>query len=155
MICHSCGIEAPTMKASFYQNIGALVVRWHKSVNGRLCKNCINKSFRDFTLTTLFLGWWGVLSFILTPIFLINNIFYFIKTRKLAPVPLAARKPTLTEGDIERIKPHAQDIILRLNANEDLDDVSKDVAMRAGVTPGQVAIFVIALAQAAQNNKNV
>jgi hypothetical protein len=31
-ICQACGCVAPTKYVEFYQNIGALVMRYHKSV---------------------------------------------------------------------------------------------------------------------------
>src|SRR5690348_3363071 len=83
MICQTCGLQGPTMPVKFFQNIGALVIRFHKSVRGNLCKGCINKYFRQFTVTTLFLGWWGIISFIVTPIFLCINLYYFFTTRSL------------------------------------------------------------------------
>jgi hypothetical protein len=36
MICQHCGVEAETKYVSFHQNIGALVVRFSKSIEGRL-----------------------------------------------------------------------------------------------------------------------
>jgi hypothetical protein len=43
--CQSCGVEAPTKYVEFYQNIGALFMRFSKSIKGILCKNCINHCF--------------------------------------------------------------------------------------------------------------
>ncbi|OWK45187.1 hypothetical protein FRUB_01518 [Fimbriiglobus ruber] len=34
MICQDCGVEAETKHVSFHQNIGALVVRFPKSIEG-------------------------------------------------------------------------------------------------------------------------
>lgn len=39
MICQSCGVEAPTKYVAFYQNIGALVMRFTRSAEGRMCKS--------------------------------------------------------------------------------------------------------------------
>jgi hypothetical protein len=73
-MCQACGAKAPTKYVEFYQNIGALVMRFSKSIKGELCKQCINKHFWEFTLVTLIGGWWGVVSFIMTPFLLLNNI---------------------------------------------------------------------------------
>jgi len=81
--CQSCGIYGPTKYVEFYQNIGMLVQRRYQSIKGKLCKNCINKNFRQFTLTTLFLGWWGTISFLVTPFYLINNVFRYITSLRL------------------------------------------------------------------------
>ena len=58
MICQCCGVEAPTKYVAFYQNIGALVMRFTNSMEGNLCKSCIHSTFWKFTLTNTTLGWW-------------------------------------------------------------------------------------------------
>src|SRR5262249_39751325 len=45
------------------------------------------------TLTTLFLGWWGVLSFFATPFILINNVARYASCRGMAPPPARASGP--------------------------------------------------------------
>jgi hypothetical protein len=80
--CQLCGDYAPIKYVEFYQNVGMFLARQSKSIKGKLCKNCINKNFWDFTLTTLFLGWWGIISFFITPFYLLNNIFrYLVRIR--------------------------------------------------------------------------
>ena len=78
MYCQACGAEAPTRYVEFYQNIGALVVRFPSSIKGHLCKSCIHHYFWKCTLTTLALGWWGLISLIVTPFFILNNIFRYV-----------------------------------------------------------------------------
>jgi len=87
--CEACGVQAPIKYVEFYQNTGALVMRFHKSIKGRLCKNCIDEYFWQFTGTTLLLGWWGVISFIVTPFILLNNFFRYLST-------LGMEKPILS-----------------------------------------------------------
>jgi hypothetical protein len=76
--CQACGLEAPTKYVAFYQNIGALILRFGKSLEGNLCKNCIHKYFWEYTLFTATLGWWGIITFILTPFFLLNNTIRYL-----------------------------------------------------------------------------
>jgi hypothetical protein len=76
--CQSCGRHAPTRHVAFYQNIGLLIMRRSKSIEGDLCKACISKYFWEFTLITFLAGWWGVISFIVTPFFLINNLIRYL-----------------------------------------------------------------------------
>ncbi len=45
------------------QNIGAVVLRFPRTISGQLCKFCIDKYFFRFTTVTMFLGWWGIISF--------------------------------------------------------------------------------------------
>ena len=141
MICECCGVEAATKRIKLYQNIGALVVRFHKVIAGNLCKACINKYFWEFTLINLTLGWWGVASFLITPFLILNNIVRYLGSLNLPPVPPNAVAPTLTQAEISRIDPFAYEIASRLNAAEKLEQVLPDVAYRAGVTPGQVFLY--------------
>jgi hypothetical protein len=65
-----------------------VVTRRKARVAGFLCRRCIRAYFKSYTLTTLFLGWWGVISFVVTPVFIVSNIIQFFKTRSL-PEPQA------------------------------------------------------------------
>lgn len=72
--CQICGYSGVIKYTDIYQNIGMLVMRQHKSVKGKLCKECISKTFWNYTSITLFLSWWGTISFLVTPLILINNV---------------------------------------------------------------------------------
>jgi hypothetical protein len=76
--CQACGVEAETRHVAFYQNIGALVVRFSKTVEGDLCKSCIHGCFWSMTTVNLLLGWWGVISFILNPFLILNNVIRYL-----------------------------------------------------------------------------
>ncbi|MGH7225470.1 MAG: hypothetical protein ACRELF_19805, partial [Gemmataceae bacterium] len=142
MICQSCGIEAPTKYVAFYQNIGALVVRFSKSVEGELCKSCIHRYFWSFTGTTMLAGWWGSISFLVTPFFLLNNSFRYLTCLSMPAVPPDATKPELTDEAIEKLRPHTDELIARLNQGGKFEEVVEDIAYLAGVTPGQVVYYV-------------
>jgi len=62
----------------FYENVGAVVMRLHRSIRGNFCKPCVDRWFWDMTGKTFLLGWWGIISFIITPFILINNIVRYI-----------------------------------------------------------------------------
>ena len=85
MICQACGVEAPMKHVAFYRNIGLLVMRFTNTAEGELCKSCIHKYFWQYTLTDLFLGWWGVISFIITPFLILNNIVRYLLCLGLDP----------------------------------------------------------------------
>jgi hypothetical protein len=78
MYCESCGAEAETRHVAFYQNIGALIVRFTGSAEGNFCKSCIHRYFWSMTATCLFLGWWGIISFIINPFFILNNVVRYL-----------------------------------------------------------------------------
>jgi hypothetical protein len=90
-ICRNCGQTAETKYVEFYENVGALFARYHRSVKAQLCKHCIDTFFWNFTGKTMLLGWWGTISFIITPFILLNNIFRFITT-------IGMEKPTVRIG---------------------------------------------------------
>lgn len=105
MPCASCGIEGPTQFVSFRQNIGLVVMRLTNKVEAELCRPCMVRCFRSYTLTTLFVGWWGVISFLMTPVFLFQNLCQYISARKLAEpglaatnIPLGGRPPRIASG---------------------------------------------------------
>lgn len=150
MICHLCGVEAPTKYVSFHQNIGALVMRFSKTAEGNLCKSCIHSTFWQFTLINVTLGWWGLISIILTPIFIANNTVRYLLCLGMEPVPPLATVPRLTDDVIDRLRPLTGNLVEQLNSGENFERIADDVAMRAGVTQGQVALYVQALMAASR-----
>jgi hypothetical protein len=90
MACQCCRFEVPTRHVEFKQNIGMVATRLTRKVEGELCRTCAGRYFRSYTLTTLFLGWWGVISFILTPVILIGNFLQYRSTRDLPEPSMAA-----------------------------------------------------------------
>ena len=153
ILCQACGVEAPTRYVEFHQNIGALVMRFRRSVKGNLCKRCIHGEFWKKTGTTASVGWFGTISLIVTPIFIINNIVYYIKSAAMPKTPADAQVPQLTPETIAAINPLTGELFSRLNQQEPIDRVAMDVAFRAGVTPGQVVLFLRMMAQYRQQSQ--
>ena len=79
-MCQVCGRFGPVQKVLFIQHIGAIVLMFHKRIHGSMCRSCIDRLFWEYTLTTLVLGWWGVISFFLTPCNLIHNVVRYLFT---------------------------------------------------------------------------
>src|SRR5258708_29211637 len=52
--CQICGLEAPVKYVNFHQNIGMLVSRSTSDIAGNLCRRCIKRCFKSYTLTTFF-----------------------------------------------------------------------------------------------------
>lgn len=150
MICQKCGVEAPTRYVSFHQNIGLLVMRLSNSTEGNLCKSCIHGTFWTYTAINCTLGWWGMISLILTPIFIINNTVRFLGCLGMEPVPPGAVPPVLTEQVIERLNPHVDYIIQSMQSDQDFNQLLANVSARSGASPAQVALYVQALIQASQ-----
>ena len=150
MICQACGVEAPTKNVEFRQNIGALVLRFHRKIKGNLCKSCVHKNFWKMTLVTLTVGWLGMISLVVAPIFIVINIVNYLRCLGMPPVPPMARAPELTNDVMTLLQPQAQGIMARLNAGEDAKVIAVDIASTSGTTPGQVILYIRGLVRAAQ-----
>jgi hypothetical protein len=150
IICQGCGIEAPARYVEFHQNIGALLLRFSSATKGNLCKKCVHAHFWKRTLVTIAIGWLGTISIILAPVFVVMNIVRYIMVLGMPPVPAGAAAPVLTQQAMRSLGPHATQIVDRLNRGEALVAVASDIAPRVGVTPGQVLLYVSALARASR-----
>ena len=151
MICQYCGVEAPTKKVSFHQNIGMLVMRMSKSASGNMCKSCVHKTFWTFELTNLLLGWWGVISFVMNVCIIPWNLIQYLMCLPMEAVPPGAQVPQLNEDVVDRLKPHTDNLFEQLNSGETFERVAENIAMQAGVTKGQVALYTQAIIAASQN----
>jgi hypothetical protein len=150
-VCQSCGIEAPTQRVLFVQHIGAVIMFFHKRIGGEFCRNCVNKYFREYGLMTLFLGWWGIISVFATPIVLLIDIFNYFRAWNLPPVPADARVPQLDDRAIDKLHPLWPEIVARLNRDEKFDDIVRDLAPKASVTPAQVMLYTNAMIKHSQS----
>jgi len=145
IICQACGVEAPTRYVEFYQNIGALIMRFHSSAKGNLCKSCIHQQFWKRTMTTAGVGWFGTISLVITPIYIIMNTVNYLGALGMKRVPPGAQVPRLTDETVAKLAPVATELIERLNRREPLESVACDLGPRVGVTPGQVVHYLIAI----------
>jgi hypothetical protein len=146
MFCQVCGAAAPTQYVALHQNIGLLVMRFYQGVEGNLCKSCINSYFWSYTGVNMLLGWWGMISLIITPFFLINNTYYYLSALGLESPPDGGKPMTLTEQDVQLISPHVDQIIARINAGENIQQVCEAIGQKAGVPGGKVFLFMKAIA---------
>lgn len=92
--CQNCNKQAPVKEVSFKQNIGLLFVRFHRHISGYLCKDCIDEYFWKMSIITFFLGWWGVISFFTTPIYLIGNVCSYLGSIRLPHPASSWDKPS-------------------------------------------------------------
>lgn len=81
-ICSSCKGPGPVAPALFRQNVGALVIRFEKKIQGRMCRSCLSKHFWSYTLTTAAIGWFGLISILVAPIYVILNVVQYIKAHR-------------------------------------------------------------------------
>jgi hypothetical protein len=102
------------------------------------------------TLLTAVAGWWGIVSAVLNPFILVSNIIHFARTRKLAPPAPNATAPTLTQEAISKIKPYSVDIFTRLSTQDPADEIASYIAQKAGVTQGQVLLYIMGVMNSLQ-----
>jgi hypothetical protein len=85
--CTHCGLQAEVDDVTIMQIVGLVIVFQWKKMGGSWCRRCTDKELVPATLLSMFMGWWGLISFFLTPIFLAVNTWTFLKTRALTPPP--------------------------------------------------------------------
>ncbi|MGB8355946.1 MAG: hypothetical protein WCD79_18760 [Chthoniobacteraceae bacterium] len=99
---------------------------------------------------TLAVGWLGMISLVVAPIFIVINVVNYLRCLGMPPVPHMARPPELTNDVMTLLQPQAQGIMARLNAGEDAKVIAVDIASTSGATPGQVILYIRGLVRAAQ-----
>jgi hypothetical protein len=93
-------------------------------------------------LWTALLGWWGLISLIVTPFLLIYNIFRYLMTLSLPSPPEGALVVSVDEGFRRKLGAAAtREIGERLGGGEDLLKVSCELAARYGVTPEEIICY--------------
>lgn len=147
IICQVCKVEAPTKFVEFHSNIGMLIMRRHRYIKGNLCKRCVHKHFWKAMLVNCTVGPWGTISLVVTPIFILGNTIRYLGALAMPRVPAGATVPALTESVIDRLQPYHTELVGRLSNREPIDSVAADLSSRAGVTPGQVVMYVVALSR--------
>ncbi len=142
ILCQGCGFEVPNAYVEYRQNIGAIVVRFSQRYRGCLCKRCGWKYFKMASVITLFGGWWGFISFFITPLFLFGNFVDLLKTSSLPTVAGRAGRPRYDDEVATQLLQHVEFINEQLEAGENIEEVARQ---DAGVTPGQALLFIHAV----------
>ncbi len=94
--CQGCNRRAPVAHVSYLQNTGMLIARQTHTLEADLCRTCSTAAFGRMTLHTAFLGWWGTISVLVTPFYILNNLFYVIRTLGLADVDAGTGRELVT-----------------------------------------------------------
>jgi hypothetical protein len=80
--CQLCGNMRQTTSVKFQRNIGMLVARQTRTLQANMCKTCLKQNFWRFQGLGLLLGPWGMISLVVTPIYLIANTAAFVSASK-------------------------------------------------------------------------
>jgi hypothetical protein len=115
---------------------------WFRSATP-LCKSCVHRRFWEYTLLTLVGGWWSFATLVFSPWVIAKNVFqYVVCCFTLQPVPPGAGPPELTPEAMQRLRPFAAKIEACLQKGAKAVQIACRLAPVAGVTPGQVMLFI-------------
>jgi hypothetical protein len=141
MRCNSCGQEAAVRDVEFGMEIGLVVARLYQHKKGRMCPECISSTFWTYTLTTLALGWWGLVSFFVSPVVIVMNIISYRAVSLSSTYPTTEPPPVLSSSVISSLEPYRDEMFGRLLKGETMDQVSEDIGRRTGASPAEVRSF--------------
>jgi hypothetical protein len=94
--CTFCG-GYPAVRATVRGHQGFLVMMRFLKLPGNYCRTCGIATHREMTTKTLYQGWWGIASFIVTPITVLMNLATRGKFTKL-PAPTGSVRPPRDPG---------------------------------------------------------
>jgi hypothetical protein len=144
-MCDVCHSGNPSTHVQLRHNVGMLFMRQTHETEGRLCWDCLGKAFRKHQLCNLFLGWWGMISFAMTCIFLVENTRVYFAARgdlrRMLERKQASRvTPEGAPG--ERLAPFRHNVRLRLRRDELPSAVATDLASTHEVPLADAEAFV-------------
>jgi hypothetical protein len=80
--CSVCG-AAPAAAISIRRHVGMILLQKFVKLRTPLCRDCGKQAVKEFTLQTLWQGWWGYISFFVNWFVLAANLVAFLRFRKL------------------------------------------------------------------------
>jgi hypothetical protein len=80
--CQLCKSMRQTTRVKYERNIGMLFLRQTRRLEANLCKTCVTSQFWDFQAKNLLLGPWGMISLILTPVYLVANTVAYTSAKR-------------------------------------------------------------------------
>ncbi|HEX5323651.1 MAG TPA: hypothetical protein VFW40_07690, partial [Capsulimonadaceae bacterium] len=79
--CSKCGsVTAPTAYGEYRRTISLLYVRFGARQSGNYCVPCAAKVWGAYCGVMLICGWWGLIGLVLTPVYICQNTYYFLRT---------------------------------------------------------------------------
>lgn len=144
-MCDVCNSGEPSVHVHLRHNVGMLFMRREYETQGRLCASCLKDVFRRHQLNNLVLGWWGMISFVLTWVYLIDNTRNYLTARKeLAQLTERREKSRFVpEGTpSERLAPFRHNVRLRLRREEPAERIARDLMSTHDVPLEDAEAFV-------------
>jgi hypothetical protein len=147
-MCDICHSGTPSTQVQLRHNVGMLFMRQTHETEGRLCSDCLGKAFRKHQLCNLFLGWWGMISFAMTCIFLVENTRTYFAARGDLRRMLERKQAvrfTPQGSPSERLGPFRHNVRLRLRRDELPSAIAADLAATHEVALADAEAFVQAI----------
>jgi hypothetical protein len=141
MKCSCCGTVAEVRDVDFRLHIGAIVVMIQHYKAGRMCSHCTNTTYWTYTLTTLFLGWWGILSFFITPFVVVMNTITYCCVFLSPPYPEDPLPIVLSSTLVTALEPCRNEIFQRIIKGQKLQEIAEDIGTRVGASSEEVLAF--------------
>jgi len=88
-LCANCGRYRPLHPVVFRYNIGMLIARRYAEKGGPFCKGCIHRTFWGYTALLVFVGWWGMISALITPFLFLANVYHYLESLLLPSQPMS------------------------------------------------------------------
>ncbi|MDF3070071.1 MAG: hypothetical protein K0R38_5672 [Polyangiaceae bacterium] len=144
-MCDVCNSAEPSVHVHLRHNVGMLFMRREYETQGRLCASCLKDVFRRHQVNNLLLGWWGVISFVLTWFYLIDNTRDYLAARKEL-AQLGQRRDSsrfVPEGTpSERLARFRHNVRLRLRREEAVERIVADLMSTHDVPRADAEAFV-------------
>jgi hypothetical protein len=113
--CAACGKYSALNDVMFRYNIGMLVMRQTAKKGGPFCKGCIHGAFWSYSAINLTVGWFGYISFFVTPIYQIGNAWNY--TRSLLLPSRLDDSLSFSAPSPRRISSDEAELLAKLQAN--------------------------------------
>ena len=75
--CQLCKNMRQLQFVMYFRNVGMLCARRTITAKGDLCRPCIHRLYCEFAGKNVLLGPWGMISLVVTPLYLIQNTWTY------------------------------------------------------------------------------
>lgn len=133
--CQICGKRAATTEIRALKVTGLVIVMTLSQIALRACRQCGVQAYLKGATHSLALGWWGVISFFVTPGFVVHDLFMILR------VLMTTRAPS-----IGRLLEDERDYAERLLATKDIDVVVEVLVDRTGLDADGIRSYLLTLA---------
>lgn len=133
--CDICGSRGPTSEVRALKVTGLVVVVVMSQIGARVCRHCGIQAYLKGATQCLAFGWWGILSFFITPGFVLHNLVMIPR------ILLTTRQRGFVQGVLQEEAEYARLLL----ATKELDTVVEVLASRTRLNEDEVREFLKSL----------